>query len=81
MTTTVRPMWWNSRTGNSAASRSRPEEAGLSWTPPEALKGGEPSQNAQALRDVVAGKPGAYRDISRSSMRRVRCWLPERPAL
>ena len=41
-----------------------PEEAGLARAAPEALKGGEPSENAQALRDVVSGKPGAYRDIA-----------------
>jgi anthranilate phosphoribosyltransferase len=41
-----------------------PEEAGLARTSPEALKGGEPSENAAALRDVVSGKPGAYRDIA-----------------
>ncbi|MFY8156340.1 MAG: anthranilate phosphoribosyltransferase [Rhabdaerophilum sp.] len=41
-----------------------PEEAGLPRSAPEALKGGEPGRNAAALRDVVAGKPGAYRDIA-----------------
>ncbi|MGL5447749.1 MAG: anthranilate phosphoribosyltransferase, partial [Rhabdaerophilum sp.] len=41
-----------------------PEEAGLARAAPEALKGGEPSENAQALRDVLEGKSGAYRDIA-----------------
>lgn len=41
-----------------------PEEAGIARAAPEALKGGEPSQNAQALRDVLDGQPGAYRDIA-----------------
>jgi anthranilate phosphoribosyltransferase len=41
-----------------------PEEAGLTRAAPEALKGGEPSENAQALRDVLDGKAGAYRDIA-----------------
>jgi anthranilate phosphoribosyltransferase len=41
-----------------------PEEAGLPRTAPEALKGGEPSENASALRAVVAGVKGAYRDIA-----------------
>jgi anthranilate phosphoribosyltransferase len=41
-----------------------PEEAGLVRAAPEALKGGEPSENAQALRAVVAGGKNAYRDIA-----------------
>lgn len=41
-----------------------PEEAGLVRATPEALKGGEPSENAQALRAVVAGEKNAYRDIA-----------------
>jgi anthranilate phosphoribosyltransferase len=41
-----------------------PEEAGLARAAPEALKGGEPGENAMALRDVVSGKSGAYRDIA-----------------
>ncbi|CAN1564946.1 TrpD Anthranilate phosphoribosyltransferase [Rhabdaerophilaceae bacterium] len=41
-----------------------PEDAGLARSAPEALKGGEPAENAQALRDVLDAKPGAYRDIA-----------------
>ena len=41
-----------------------PEEAGLSRAAPDALKGGEPGENAAALRAVLAGEPGAYRDIA-----------------
>lgn len=41
-----------------------PEEAGLPLADAEALKGGEPSQNASALRAVLAGEPNAYRDIA-----------------
>jgi anthranilate phosphoribosyltransferase len=41
-----------------------PEEAGLSRAASEALKGGEPSENAHALRAVVAGEKNAYRDIA-----------------
>jgi anthranilate phosphoribosyltransferase len=40
-----------------------PEEAGLPRTKPEQLKGGDPQHNAQALRGVLAGEKGAYRDI------------------
>jgi len=40
-----------------------PEEAGLARARPESLKGGDPQHNAQALRGVLDGAPGAYRDI------------------
>jgi anthranilate phosphoribosyltransferase len=41
-----------------------PEDAGLNRVKPEALRGGSAEQNAQALLDVLKGKPGAYRDIA-----------------
>ncbi len=41
-----------------------PEDAGLARTRPEDLRGGEPEYNANELRAVLDGKPGAYRDIS-----------------
>ena len=40
-----------------------PADAGLEQARPEDLKGGTPEQNAAALREVLAGKAGAYRDI------------------
>lgn len=40
-----------------------PEDAGLPRTALAALKGGEPAANAAALRNVLNGEPGAYRDI------------------
>lgn len=40
-----------------------PEEAGLSRVPLEALKGGAPDENARALRALLEGAPGAFRDI------------------
>jgi len=42
----------------------RPEDAGLSRARPEDLKGGDGAQNAAALKSVLEGKPGAYRDIA-----------------
>jgi anthranilate phosphoribosyltransferase len=39
-----------------------PEELGLKRHSKEDLRGGEASYNAQALRAVLSGKPGAYRD-------------------
>ena len=39
-----------------------PDEAGLPVHPFEALLGGTPAENAAALRALLAGAPGAYRD-------------------
>jgi len=40
-----------------------PEEAGLARARPEQLKGGDAATNAAALKDLLGGKKGAYRDI------------------
>lgn len=40
-----------------------PEEAGLPRSRSDALKGGSAEDNAAALRNVLAGETGAYRDI------------------
>lgn len=40
-----------------------PEDAGLKRVTMEALKGGDPQHNARALRAVLDGEHGAYRDI------------------
>ena len=42
----------------------RPEDAGLAATPLDALIGGGPAHNAAALKDMLAGRQGAYRDIA-----------------
>lgn len=39
-----------------------PEDVGLSRHTREALRGGDAGYNARALRDVLSGAPGAYRD-------------------
>lgn len=39
-----------------------PQEAGLREWPLEALRGGDAAFNAEALRALLAGAPGAYRD-------------------
>jgi anthranilate phosphoribosyltransferase len=38
------------------------DDADLDTNPLDALRGGTPEQNAQALRDVLDGKPGPYAD-------------------
>jgi anthranilate phosphoribosyltransferase len=42
-----------------------PEDAGLQRAPLDAVRGGDPEHNAAALRAVLEGAPGAYRDIVR----------------
>jgi anthranilate phosphoribosyltransferase len=41
-----------------------PEDVGLKLVPGDALKGGDAAANAVALRNVLAGQPGAYRDVA-----------------
>jgi anthranilate phosphoribosyltransferase len=40
-----------------------PEDAGLPRAAAESLKGGDAATNAAAIREMLADKPGAYRDI------------------
>lgn len=40
-----------------------PEQVGLPRTRIDQLRGGDPTVNAQAIIDLLAGKPGPYRDI------------------
>jgi anthranilate phosphoribosyltransferase len=39
-----------------------PQQLGIARCTPEELRGGSPAENAQAIRDVFAGAPGARRD-------------------
>lgn len=41
-----------------------PEDVGISIVPPHALQGGDAAANAQALRAVLEGKPGPFRDVA-----------------
>src|SRR5664279_318871 len=41
-----------------------PEEVGLERYPPEAVPGGDPQQNAETTRQILAGNPGASRDLA-----------------
>src|SRR6201994_4661309 len=41
-----------------------PEDVGLKRVAGEALKGGDADANAAALRNVLTGKPSAYRDVA-----------------
>ena len=41
-----------------------PEDVGLEPAPPEAIPGGDPEQNAQTARSILAGEQGAPRDLA-----------------
>jgi anthranilate phosphoribosyltransferase len=41
-----------------------PEEVGLERHAPEAVPGGDPQQNAETTRQILAGHPGASRDLA-----------------
>jgi anthranilate phosphoribosyltransferase len=41
-----------------------PEDVGFAPVKPEALRGGDAEENAQALLDVLKGKKGPYRDVA-----------------
>jgi anthranilate phosphoribosyltransferase len=49
------------RTGG-ALTRIKPDEVGLTTYPQDALRGGDAAYNADALRRLLAGEAGAYRD-------------------
>ena len=42
--------------------RVAPSDAGLPTAPIEAIRGGDPAHNAEALRRLLLGEPGPYRD-------------------
>jgi anthranilate phosphoribosyltransferase len=49
--------------GSVTLHKIAPEDAGLNRTTLSAIKGGEPAENAAALRALLDGATGAYRDI------------------
>ncbi|MFC0203900.1 anthranilate phosphoribosyltransferase [Novosphingobium soli] len=50
------------RGGELSMRRVTPQEAGLAAAPVEAIRGGDPAHNAQALHALLMGERGAYRD-------------------
>ncbi len=48
--------------GKVTLSSVTPADAGLKTWPFEAIKGGDAAHNAEALKAVLGGEPGAYRD-------------------
>jgi anthranilate phosphoribosyltransferase len=41
-----------------------PQDAGLEPSPPGAVRGGRPSENAATTRAILAGEPGPHRDLA-----------------
>lgn len=52
------------RNGEITSFEISPEDAGLPRAPADALKGGDAQANAVALRAVLEGMPGPYRDVA-----------------
>ena len=57
-------MWRRSNGAPCAPSTIAPEDVGLARVKPEALRGGDAKDNAQALMEVLEGKKGPYRDVA-----------------
>jgi len=55
----------------------KPEDVGLKVAKPEDLRGADADTNAKALREVMKGKKGAFRDVACSTPR-PRSWLAAR---
>ena len=63
MTTTGRSFVAQLKDGEITTFEVTPEDAGLPEAKPEDLKGGDAATNAAALKAVLDGDPGPYRDV------------------
>jgi len=63
LTTTGTSLVAELKDGKVSTFELSPEDAGLPIAKPEDLKGGDPEYNAAAIRDLLAGGKGAFRDI------------------
>ncbi|MBT4889655.1 MAG: anthranilate phosphoribosyltransferase, partial [Rhodospirillales bacterium] len=63
LTTTGTSLVAELKDGQVSTFELSPEDAGLPIANPDDLKGGDPEHNAQAIRDLLAGASGAFRDI------------------
>jgi anthranilate phosphoribosyltransferase len=54
---------WRKEAGGVRLFTITPEAVGLTRCDISELKGGDPADNARAICDLLAGKPGTYRDI------------------
>ncbi len=63
LTTTAPSFVAELRNGKVTTFEVSPVDAGLPIADPEGLKGGDGTVNAVAIRDLLDGKPSAYRDV------------------
>ena len=63
ITTTAATYVAELRDGDVTTFEISPEVGGIPFAEERALKGGDAAYNAQALKDVLEGQPGAFRDI------------------
>jgi anthranilate phosphoribosyltransferase len=64
LTTTGASLVSEAKSGAVRSFTVTPEEAGLARAAPDDLKGGDPAENAAALRRLLDGERGPYRDIA-----------------
>lgn len=62
LTTTTTSSVWVVADGNVSEQTLDPCVFGITQVPPEALRGGDPAQNAAVVREVLAGRGGGVRD-------------------
>ena len=62
LTTTTTSTVWVVRDGEARRERLDPADLGIERSAPDALRGGDVEFNAQAVRDMVAGRTGPVRD-------------------
>jgi anthranilate phosphoribosyltransferase len=62
LTTTATSHVWIVRDGKVTEESFDPRDAGLEFVPVEALRGGDPSYNAEVARRLLDGEPGPVRD-------------------
>lgn len=62
LTTATTSTVWVVREGEARRESLDPADLGIARSAPEALRGGDVEFNAQAVRDLVAGRTGAVRD-------------------
>ncbi|MFE8017650.1 anthranilate phosphoribosyltransferase [Streptomyces antibioticus] len=62
LTTTSTSRVWVVRDGTVTEETFDPREAGIELVPVEALRGGDPSYNAEVARRLLEGEPGPVRD-------------------
>ncbi len=63
ITTTTKTWAASLENGKVSEIEIAPEEVGVKRATLAELKGGDPAHNAEAIKQVLAGKPGAFRDI------------------